>query len=189
MKMEFELIEKNVTIKYRYLGDIGYADLGLDFVYPSENTKSEWYKNLINQNDCRAAACLGCLTYDLKDLGVDFFKESFGEIYEIVNSKMFFDFINKWFELDGALFSEPSFFNGFFGRFSSNGNLGYPDNYDETKNSKVYLWDEEKIEIKLLKGLDNFNDLRDKIFIDAALEVEFRSHLNMIIELFNPDSE
>ena len=53
--MEFELIENNVTIKYRYLGDIGHADLGLDFVYPSENTKSEWYETLINQNEFRVS--------------------------------------------------------------------------------------------------------------------------------------
>ncbi len=186
--MEFELIENNVTTKYRYLGDIGHADFGLDFEYPSENTKSEWYKNLISQNDFRAAACLGSLTYELKMSGDISFKESFGDIYEIVNSKLFSEFTNKWFDPDGSVFSEPSFFDGFFGQFSSYGELGYPDNYEE-ENSKVLLWDKEKIKINLLEGIDCFDELSDTIFINQLLEVEFKSHLKLIIELFNPDAQ
>ena len=182
-EIEFELVENNATIKYKYLGDIGHADLGLNFEYPSENTKSAWYKTLVNQNDCKAAACIGSLTYNLEVLGKNTFIETFADIHKIVNSELFIQFTNKWFDLNGSLFREPFFFDGFFGRFSDDSLLSRADNADDGWNTR-WTWGKEDITL-IFNEECGYGDWKNGIFIDASIEDEFKSELNAIIELFN----
>lgn len=48
--MEFELIENNITTKYKYFGALrerGGMDLGIDINYPNHLNKNGWYITLM----------------------------------------------------------------------------------------------------------------------------------------------
>jgi hypothetical protein len=176
--MEFELIENSKITKYKYFGEtrsMGGMDLGIDVNYPDEMTKEGWYDKLIGEFDCMAAATLGYLYH----VG-----ESYGDIDEIVCSQLYSDFIKKY--LADGYFSEPYFIDGEFGRFSNYGELAYPESEEDGK-SYEFTWTNESIRMKFKEKCIE-GDWKEKIFIDPTIENEFKSHLNTIIELFNPDS-
>jgi hypothetical protein len=101
--------------------------------------------------------------------------------------------------LTNTYFSEPYFIDGAYGRFSDYGELDYPDNYEEFKEDhklELLSWDKERIKIRLLNNNNRpgfprigFDDIRDNIFINVAIEDEFKSQLESLKELLNPNSK
>ena len=173
--MQFELIENGVIRSYKHFGEThsnGGMDLGLDFNYPNEINKKGWHSILIKESECMAAATLSYLFH---------IKEEYGDIVEILNSKLFTDFINKYF--DKGYFSEPHFIDGDFGRFSNYGELSYPEKEADDKRSE-FTWNNESIKMKFMEKCFE-GDWKGKIFIDTNIEEEFKSQLKAIIELFN----
>ena len=132
-EIKFQLLEGNKSIKYKYFGSLMFQDMGVSvaFDYPEPNTKSNWHSKLIAGDTCSVAAVLGCLYYYLDD-GEDSFKEIYGgDVFTVVNSRQFKDFISKWFDNRGSLFCEPYFFDGFFGTFSDDTYFPRADNADD----------------------------------------------------------
>ena len=179
----FELVENQFSNKYKYFGKLYCSSngIGINIDYPKEKTKEAFYKMLKSESKCNAAACLGSLFYNLKTLGEDSFIEIYGEITDVINSDSFLLFINKWFAADGAMFVEPYFFDGMFGRFSSYGDMGYPDN--EGIETKHLNWDEQGVVIKLTEN-GALDDIKGNIYIDIKVESEFENELMGAIELF-----
>jgi hypothetical protein len=163
--IEFELLENFEITKYKFFAKfIWSADsIGLELNYPANNTKLEWYEKLSSESESMAAAILGLAFNDFKN----------GDE----------EFINKWFDADGALFKEGPFFDGIFGRFSSYGNLGYPDNY-ENEICEIYHWEKDAIKIKFSEKR-SIDELQGKLFIAKSIESIFKNELNEIIDLFN----
>lgn len=181
--LSFELHENNTYIKYNYFGELYWSadGIGVDYNYPEEKTKTSWYNTLREESSCMSSACLGSLFYHLELLNDESFKEIFGDILDIVRSEKFVKFIDNWFNANGGVFSEPYFFDGKFGRFSSEGNMGYPDN--EEDEGDELKWNEQAITIKMnQKGA--FDDLRGKLFIDEEQELKFDLELKIVIDLF-----
>jgi len=177
--MEFELIENSVTTKYKFFGEtrsMGGMDLGIDVNYPDEMNKEGWYDKLIEESECMAAATLGYLFH---------VKESYGDIDEIVSSQIFSNFVKKY--LADGYFSEPYFIDGEFGRFSNYGELAYPENEEDGK-SYEFTWTNKSIRMTFMEKCFE-GDWKGKIFIDPTIEDEFKSHLQVIIELFNLKSK
>jgi hypothetical protein len=181
--LSFELHENNMCIKYKYFGELYWSinGIGVDFNYPEQNTKSAWFKRLMEESSCMSSACLGSLFYHLTSLSDESFKEIYGDIAFIVKSNEFKNFINDWFSADGSVFSEPLFFDGKFGRFSNYGDMDFPDN--EEDEGDELKWDEQAITIKMNQKA-TFDDLRGKLFIDEELELKFESELKSVIDLF-----
>ena len=183
-KIEFELLENNVITTYKYFGKFNWSSdgIGLDLNYPDENSKLEWYEKLTFESESMAAAILGLAFNDFKN-GDEELISNYDGIFQILCSKQFEEFINKWYDVDGAIFNEGPFFDGIFGRFSSYGNLGYPDNYEDGI-SEIYHWDKEGIKIKFSEKR-SIDELQGKLFIASSIESIFKNELNEIIELFN----
>jgi hypothetical protein len=183
-KIEFELIENNVTTKYNYFGKLNWNDdgIGLNFIYPEENSKSKWFEVLSSVSECMAAAVLGVLFNDFKN-GRETFETNYQDIFDIVCTKQFENYINKWYDADGALFQEGPFFDGIFGRFSAYGDLGHPDNHEEDI-CEVYHWKDNTIKI-IFSEKRSIDELYGKLFIDTNVESLFKNELQTIIELFN----
>lgn len=150
-------------------------DLGIDVNYPDEMKKQGWYDKLIEESECMAAATLGFLFQ---------VKESYGDIDEIICSQLYLDFITKYME--NGYFSEPYFIDGEFGRFSNYGELAYPENEEDGK-SYEFTWTNESIRMKFMEKCFE-GDWKGKIFIVPTIEDEFKSHLKIIIDLFNSKS-
>jgi hypothetical protein len=182
--MEFELIENSYSTTYKYFGKFNWSSdgIGLDLNYPDENSKLEWYEKLTSKSESMAAAILGLAFNDFKN-GNEELINNYDCIFQIVCSKKFEEFINKWYDDDGALFKEGPFFDGIFGRFSSYGNLGYPDNHED-EICEIYDWDKGAIKIKFSEK-HSIDELQGKLFIAKSEESIFKNELNEIIELFN----
>ena len=131
---------------------------------------------------------LGCLYYYLDD-GEDSFKEIYGgDVFTVVNSRQFKDFISKWFDNRGSLFCEPYFFDGFFGTFSDDTYFPRADNADDGDGWNTrWTWAKEGITL-ITEEECGYGDWRGQIFIDVSIEEYFKSELKEIIELFNPNS-
>lgn len=187
-KIEFELIENNSFIKYKLFGSLDWSEdgIGLALNYPEENSKSEWYIRLSVDSRCMAAAVLGVLFNDFKN-GREEFKIEYGGIFDIVSSQQFEAFIHKWFDEDGVLFLEGPFLDGIFGRFSTYGYLGYPQN-DENEFDKIFFWNQEAIKI-IFPEKGYIDQIHGKIFIDTHIESIFNEELKKIIELFNSNDD
>lgn len=183
--MEFILIENNITTKYKYFGEIqvlGGMDLGIDIAYPDKMEKKGWYSTLLNESECMAAATL-CYLYQHSLIEEPLFNESYGELDSILSSKLFTDFMDKFFE-DGV-FSEPYFIDGSFGRFSNYGELSYSEN-DESDESFEFTWLNRSI--RMIYGKKCFyGDWKGKIFNNPKIENEFKTSLKVIIEMFNTE--
>jgi|GEM_PF-4380920 len=181
--LSFELQENNTSIKYNYFGELYWSQdgIGIDFNYPEEKTITAWYNTLNGDSSCMSSACLGSLFYHIKSLNDESFIEIFGDIVDIVRSEKYIHFIEKWFGSNGGVFSEPYFFDGKFGRFSSEGDMGYPDIEDDESNE--LKWIEQEVTFKLNQN-GTFDDLRDKLFIDEEFESKFEIELKSVIELF-----
>lgn len=181
--LSFELHENNTCIKYNYFGELYWSEdgIGVDFNYPEEKTTSAWYNTLNADSSCMSSACLGSLFYHLKLLNDESFNEIFGNIIDIVRSEKFVKFIERWFNSNGGVFSESYFFDGKFGRFSSEGDIGYPDIEDEDSNE--LKWIEHDVTI-ILNQNGCFDDLRGKLFIDEEFESKFEIELKAVISLF-----
>ena len=180
--ISFELTENNKCIKYKYFGELQWSSdgIGIEFNYPVEKTKTAWYVMLKDESDIMKSACFGSLYYDLKMLGDVSFKEIYGEVSDIIKSNKFKEFVDHWFTADGSIFSEPTFFDGMFGKFSSYGDVGYPDNEEESND---LIWIEQSITIKMNQN-GTFDDLRGKLFIDEEFESKFEKELKSIVDLF-----
>ena len=181
--ISFELHEKNTCIKYNYFGELYWSanGIGVEYNYPEEKTKTAWYNKLRDESSCMSSACLGSLFYHLELLNDESFKEIFGDILDIVRSVKFVKFIDSWFNANGGVFSEPYFFDGKFGRFSSEGDMGYPDIEDDESNELKWL--EQEVTFKLNQN-GTFDDLRGKLFIDEEFESKFKIELKAVIDLF-----
>jgi len=182
--MEFKLIENSYSTTYKYFGKFNWSadGIGLEINYPDENSKLEWYEKLSVESESMAAAILGLLFNDFKNRNEELMI-SYNDISQIVGSMKFGGFINTWFDSDGVLFKEGPFFDGIFGRFSSYGNLGNPDNYYE-ETCEIYHWNKEAIKI-IFPEKRSIDELKDKLFIDIRIESTFKNELLDIIKLFN----
>jgi hypothetical protein len=185
-KYDLELIENGMSTWYKHFGQLNWSTdgLGMDFIYPVDGKKASWYNMLIQETESMAAGCLGSLWYNLINLGEESFEESFSGISNIVKLEEFKVFVEKWFDNDGSVFKEPEFLDGIFGRFSSYGYSGFPDNDGEDGNELV--WKEQSILIKLNK-IGSLDSIRGQIYIDVTLDKDFHLHLNTIINMFKPD--
>jgi hypothetical protein len=183
-KIEFELLENDFAIKYKFFGKLNWSadGIGLELNYLAVNSKLEWYEKLSTESVSMAAATLGILFNDFRN-GDEEVMIRCNDISQIVCSKQFDGFINNWFDAEGVLFKEGPFFDGIFGRFSSYENLGYPDNYEE-EICEIYHWNKYAIKI-IFSEKSSIDELQGKLFIDTSVESTFKNELNEIIELFN----
>ena len=181
--LSFELHENNTFIKYNYFGELYWSatGIGVDYNYPEEKTKTAWYNMLREETSCMSSACLGSLFYHMELLNDESFKESFGNILDIVSSEKFVKFIDSWFNANGGVYLEPYFFDGKFGRFSSEGDMGYPDIEDDESNE--LKWIEQEVNI-ILNQNGTLDDLKGKLFIDEKFESKFELELKNIVDLF-----
>ena len=182
MMVGFELHENGIPTRYLYFGELAWSQggMGIDFDFPKVHNLAAWYDNLNRKTPYHAAATLGglCTYWEVLE-GSDA-----DALHKIVSSTLFQSFVDTWMDQSGAVFREPAFLDGMFGRFSPSGNLGCPEQ-DDADNRPEWSWQEGAIKL-VFDNEGHPDELRDRIFIAADLETQFTADLKAVVELFNP---